>query len=591
MSAVARRSALALFLRRQLALRWKTIALAFGSLLGSIAMDLAAPWPIKIVVDHVLIGRTLPAPLSFLQPLIENGSTVTLVAMAAAIAGIALLSGAFAYLQTFLSARVGHELVFALRRELFAHLQRMSLAFHRRSRSGELMTKVTSDTTILRDALADWAVKAVAEVLLLVAVLGVMVAMNWRLALVVFVTLPLLFVLLLYLNRKIRLSAREQRRSEGRIVSRLNDVLSSIALVQAFGREDYEQARFEIDSAQSLEAGITSSRTAAAVSKAVGVVSAVGMAGTVLVGGLFAVRGALTPGELLIFIAYVNSLYKPIRDLGKLWAKFSRARVSAERIGELLDLEPAIRDSKDAVSVSRLQGDVEFDRVTFGYDGRKPVLDGVSFRIRAGEHVALIGPSGSGKSTLVGLMLRLYEPQAGVVRIDGRSLDAFTWDALRARIGIVLQDTVLVGATIRENISYGRPDASDEEILTAARQASAHGFIEAMPQGYDSVVGERGCTLSGGQRQRICLARTLIKRPDLLILDEATSAVDAFTAAAIQQAVETVNAGRTTIVIGHQFTTLTEFDRVLELRDGRVTDVTDRTRGIPTANLSRRSDA
>lgn len=591
MSAVARRSALALFVRSQLALRWKTIALAFGSLLGSIAMDLAAPWPIKIVVDHVLLGRTLPAALSFLQPLIDTGSTITLVAMATAIAGIALLSGAFAYLQTFLSARVGHELVFALRRELFSHLQRMSLAFHRRSRSGELMTKVTSDTTLLRDALADWAVKAVAEVLLLAAVLGVMVTMNWQLALVVFVTLPLLFVLLLYLNRKIRLSAREQRRSEGRIVSRLNDVLSSIALVQAFGREDYEQARFEIDSAQSLEAGITSSRTAAAVSKAVGVVSAVGMAGTVLVGGLFAVRGALTPGELLIFVAYVNSLYKPIRDLGKLWAKFSRAKVSAERIGELLDLEPAIRDSKDAVSVSRLQGDVEFDRVTFGYDGRKPVLDNVSFRIRAGEHVALIGPSGSGKSTLVSLMLRLYEPQAGVVRIDGRSLDAFKRDSLRARIGIVLQDTVLVGATIRENISYGRPDASDEEILTAARQASAHGFIETMPQGYDSVVGERGCTLSGGQRQRICLARTLIKRPDLLILDEATSAVDAFTAAAIHQAVETVNAGRTTIVIGHQFMALTEFDRVLELRDGHITDVTDLARDLSTASLSQGSDA
>lgn len=578
MSTDARRSALGRFLRAQLAQRWRTIALAFASLLGAIAMDLAAPWPIKIVVDHVLLGKALPDSPSFLQTLLAQGSTVTLVAMAGAIAGIALLSGAFAYLQTFLSARVGHELVFALRRELFSHLQRMSLAFHRRHRTGELMTKVTSDTTLLRDALSDWAVKAVAEVLLLTAVLAVMVSMNWQLALVVFVTLPLLFVLLLYLNRKIRLSAREQRRSEGRIVSRLNDVLSAIALVQAFGREDYEQARFEVDSAQSLEAGIVSSRTAAAVSKAVGVVSAVGMAGTVLVGGLFAVQGALTPGELLIFVAYVNSLYKPIRDLGKLWAKFSRAKVSAERIGELLDLEPEIRDAADAVAVTRLQGDVEFDRVTFGYDGRKPVLDGVSFRIRAGEHVALIGPSGSGKSTLVNLMLRLYEPQAGVVRIDGRSLDAYTRESLRARIGIVLQDTVLVGATIRENIGYGRPDATMAEIEAAARQASAHGFIETMPQGYESVVGERGCTLSGGQRQRICLARTLIKRPDLLILDEATSAVDAFTAAAIHQAVEGLNAGRTTIVIGHQYLALHEFDRVLELRDGRITDVTEHSR-------------
>jgi len=589
MSGAASESALRRFLGRQLRARWRTMAVAFGSLGGAIAMDLAAPWPVKIVVDHVLLAKPLPDGLAFLAPLLAAGPTATLVAMAGAIAGIALLSGAFAYLQTFLSARVGHELVYALRRELFDHLQRLSLAFHRRNRSGELMTKVASDTTILRDALSDWAVKAIAEVLLLAGVLTIMFVLEWRLALVVTATLPILFGLLAYLNRKIRLSAREQRRTEGRIVSRLNDVLSSIALVQAFGREDYERARFEIDSAQSLEAGIVSSRTSAAVSKAVGAVSALGLAGTVLAGGLLAVDGAITPGELLIFVAYVNSLYKPVRDLGKLWAKFSRARVSAERIGELLDREPEIRDAPDAIAATRLDGEIVFDRVSFAYDGGAPVLRDVSFRLRPGEHVALIGPSGSGKSTLVNLLLRLYEPQSGAVRIDGRAVQAYTRESLRSRIGIVLQDTVLAGATVRENIGYGRPGATDVEIETAARQASAHGFIETLPNGYDAVVGERGCVLSGGQRQRICLARTLIKQPDILVLDEATSAVDAFTAAAIQQAVGSLHAGRTTLVIGHKFPSFAAFDRVLELRDGAILDVTGAARAA-TARPSDRSD-
>ncbi|HZP88677.1 MAG TPA: ABC transporter ATP-binding protein [Burkholderiales bacterium] len=548
------------------------------SLGAAVLMDLLAPWPIKIVVDHVLLHHPLPHTLQWLQSLLAAGPVLALAALAASIALLALLSGVFAYAQSYLSAKVGHQIVYALRRELFSHLQRLSLSFHTRARSGELLTKVASDTNLLRDALADWAVKAVAEVLFVVGVLSVMFAMNWRLALVVLATLPLLFLMMMHLNRKIRLSARAQRKQEGRLVSRLNEVLSSISLVQAFGRESYEQARFDIESTNSLEAGLTSARTSAAVSKAVGVISALGMAGTVLVGGVMAVRNQLTPGELLIFIAYVSSIYKPIRDLGKLWAKFSRAQASAERVAEILSLDPEIRDRQDAKVAQQLRGDIEFRDVSFSYEGQPPVLDGASFRIHAGEQVALIGKSGAGKSTLVSLLLRLYEAQGGAVLIDGQPVNAYTRESLRQRIGILLQDTILTGATIRENIAYGRRDASEAQIEQAARQACAHGFIEALADGYDAVVGERGCTLSGGQRQRICLARALIKAPDVLILDEPTSAVDAFTAAVIDQAVSAAQLGKTLIVIGHQFASLQRFDRVLELIDGRVRDVTARYR-------------
>jgi ATP-binding cassette, subfamily B, bacterial len=558
--------------------RWGLLSAAFASLFGAIAMDLLAPWPLKVVIDHLLLGKALPAHLDVLQPLLALDATQALALLAGAIALIAVLSGVFAYLQTFLSARVGYELVYGLRRELFAHLQQLSLAFHTRTHSGELLTKVASDTTQIRDAFSDWALKFLADMLLLAGVLVIMFLMNWRLALVVAATLPVLFFVLRRMNRSITLSARAQRKQEGRIASRLNEVLSSMSLVQAFARESYEQARFDYESAQSMEAGLRNARVAAAVSKAVGIISAVGLAGTVFLGALFAMQGALTPGELLIFVAYVNALYKPVRDLGKLWAKFSRARASAERIGEILAIQPLQRDRADAIVARDLAGAIEFERVSFAYEGGEKVLDEVNVRIEAGEHVALIGGSGVGKSTLTTLLLRLYRPQDGVVRLDDRDIEGYTHDSIRQAVGIVLQDNVLVGASIKENIAYGKPDASAQEIEEAARLANAHEFISALPDGYDSIVGERGCTLSGGQRQRVCLARTLIRQPAILILDEPTSAVDAHSAALIDRTIAQARRGRTTLVVGHQFSSFEHFDRVLELRAGKLHDVTLRMR-------------
>ncbi|MEQ1882716.1 MAG: ABC transporter ATP-binding protein, partial [Burkholderiales bacterium] len=479
-------------------MRWRIALAAFG-LAGVTAAELAAPWPLKVVVDHILLAQTLPGHLAWLEGLFAMGINSALVAISASIAVIALAAGAFSYLQIYHSSRIGHELVHALRLQLFSHLQRLSLSYHFRAKGGEMLTRITSDTTLIRDLIADWLLNFAARILMVTGVLVIMFFLDWRLATGVFFTLPLLFCAMFLLNRKIRVAARSQRKQEGRLASRINEMLSSISLVQAFGRESYQDAGFAIDSGQSLEAGIINARVTASVSKSVALVAAIGTAGTVMAGAWLVLRGALTPGELLIFVAYVGSLYRPLRDLGKLSVKFSRAMASVERIEEILAREPDIVDLPGATEVPALRGDIAFENVTYAYDRASPVLRDVSFHIGAGQSVAIVGASGAGKSTILSLLLRLFDPQSGQILFDGLEIRQFRRDSLRTKIGVVLQDTLLFGSSIADNIAYGRPDASIAQIEDAARLAQAHDFIAALPDAYDTVLGERGLGLSGGQ--------------------------------------------------------------------------------------------
>jgi len=503
---------------------------------------------------------------------LAQGNWFALIMMAGAIGLIALLSGGFAYLQIYMTARVGHFITYRLRSALFAHLQRLSLTYHHQARSGELITKVASDTNLLRDVFAEWALTFAAHFIMVVAMLAIMFMLNWQLALVVATTLPPLLAVIYFLNRRVKASVRAQRRHEGAMASRLNEVLSSIALVQAFGRAHYEEERFRQEIEGNFESGIRTARNTGAITRAIALVSALGTAITVLVGARQVLAGSLTPGELLIFLAYVTSLYKPVRDLGRLSAKFSRAAVSAQRIGEILAAEPDVEDPPDALELTAPAGEIVFEDVTFGYRPDQPVLDRVSLRIAAGERVALVGPSGAGKSTLLSLLLRLYEPGGGRILIDGIDIRRYRRESLRRQIGIVLQENVLFGVSVRENIAYGNPAASDAEIETAARAARAHEFIVDLPDGYDTELGERGATLSGGQRQRICLARALVKQPAILVMDEPTSAVDARSARLIHESVARVHAGRTLLVIAHDYAEMARFDRILVLKDGRIVE-------------------
>jgi len=469
-------------------------------------------------------------------------------------------------------SQIGFRFAHSLRGTLFVHLQRLSLSFHTRMRSGELLTNITSDTNVLRDALIEFVLTFISEFLTLLGMIVIMVTVNWKLSLIVLAVSPVLVLLSLLRYRKIRDSARRQRRAEGQIAAKASEVLSSMHLVQAFGRESYEKERFENDSAEALKESVRTARLEAAAARAADLTVAVGTWAVVLVGSLQALRGQMTPGNVLVFAAYMNSMYTPIRNLAKLSSRISRAAVTAHRIGDVLDLEPEIQDAPHAIEAADLKGQIKFSNVSFAYQTGAPVLKNISVNVAPGQQVALLGKSGSGKSTLSALTLRLYDPQAGSVSIDGVDIRKYRLESLRREIGIVLQDSLLFATTVRENIAYGKLDATEQEIVAAARAANAHDFIMELENGYETVVGERGTTLSGGQRQRIAIARTFIRNMPILILDEPMTGLDVESESTVREALRRLMAGRTSILITHDMEAAADADLILLLADGRIVE-------------------
>lgn len=548
----------------------RDLVLAVLCMLGFTVTELLWPWPLKFVFDHVLLDRPVTGALAFLRPVLAWEQGPLLVAICAAMFALALIRGSFAYAQVFITTRVGFRLVCRLRSELFSQIQRLSLRFHTQARSGELLTKVTSDTAVLRDVFADWALMLAAHLLTLVGMIIVMTVMNPVLSFAVLATIPVLVAALVHQYGRTKKNARAQRKKEGAIAARLGELLTSVPLVQAFGRERFEQERFDAQNEQVLEESIRAARMDAATSRTVELVGAIGTITVVLLGSREVLAGRMAPGDVLIFLGYAANMYRPLRSIAKLSTKFSKAAVSAERIGEILQMEPEIKDRPGAVRPSRLRGEIALRHVSFGYGDGRDVLHDVSFSIAPGQRIALVGGSGAGKSTIVNLLLRLYEARSGSIAIDGVEVRDYERESLRREIGIVLQDALLLGATIEENIAYGCPDATSAEVERAAREAHAHDFIAALPEGYRTVIGERGVTLSGGQRQRISLARAIIKRPSILILDEPTAAVDSESERLIQHALRRVHVGKTMIVIAHRLSFIRDSDLILVLENGRI---------------------
>jgi ATP-binding cassette, subfamily B, bacterial len=413
--------------------------------------------------------------------------------------------------------------------------------------------------------------KFCSQVLSVLGMCVILLLMDLKLALIALATLPLLSFSLFHLYRKSKVSAKQQKQQDGKVAARMIEVLSAIPLVQAFGREGHEEERFDAVTSVSLRESIRVARLSAAASRSSEIITAVGTAAAVLYGALQVQNGDMMPGVLVLVVAYLNNFYKPLRSLAKFSTDFSKAMASADRLSEVLDIEPRIRDRADAVEAPPFRGEIAFRDVSFAYGEREDdVLRELSFTVAPGQRVALVGVSGAGKSTIGNLILRLYEPRRGAILVDGVDVQRYTRDSLRRQIGVVLQHSILFGSSVRDNIAYGNPEATDEQIQAAARAANADEFIRDLPQGYDALVGERGSTLSGGQQQRLAIARALIRDAPILILDEPMTGLDVESEAKVREALDRLMTGKTCIMMTHDLQSIADADQVLVLESGRL---------------------
>ncbi len=549
--------------------------------LGATASELLRPWPLKVVFDVILAPPEQAAPLVERLPWLGEDSALLLALTALSILLLAALNAVFGFGQAYLVASVGQRVSAAIRQRLYSHIQRLSHSFHDANRTGDLLYRLTSDIRMLQEILVNSILFLAERGLVLVGMLAVMLWMDWQLTVVALVALPVLALAVMRSSRQIKTAVRRQRRRESRISNVIAEKISAISLVQAFARQAHEDEAFARDNLDSAEAGIATSRLQEALMRGVQVILAAGTCAVIWFGVTRVQAGQITPGDLLVFAAYMKGLYKPIKRLARVSGRIARATVSGERILAILDIEPDIKDAPDAIAAPPFRGAIEFQDVAFAYRQGAPVLRGVNLRIEPGRTIALVGCNGSGKSTLASLLLRYYDPVLGSVRIDGVDVRRYKLASLREQISVVPQDTVLFHGTIRENIAYGRLDATQREIVAAARAANAHAFIERLPDGYDTVVGERGARLSGGQRQRIAIARAIVRDAPIVVLDEPTTNLDVMSEDAVREALLRLAAHKTCLVITHDFATVLDADRVYALRDGVLGEVEKplRTRG------------
>jgi subfamily B ATP-binding cassette protein MsbA len=485
---------------------------------------------------------------------------------------IALFGAISSYFEKYLTTSVGQWVMHDLRRVLYSHIQRLSLSFHDRKRTGDLISRVTSDIDAVQSFVSTVLLGILVNILTLVGMIAVMLYLSWEFTLIALLVAPALFFVVYHYTHRIKRASRAMRRQEGEVVNVLEEVLSSIRVVKAFAREDYEQKRFERESRESVERALEARNFKAKLPPIVEVIVAAGTCLVLWYGARLVLAGALTSGELLVFLLYLGKMYKPMRELSKMTDTISKAQVGWERIREVLENETQVRDLPRAKRAPRFKGEIEFDRVSFAYDGGPPVISELSLHIKPGQLAALVGPTGAGKTTIVSLLPRFYEANSGQIRIDGTDIRKYKQKSLREQISFVLQDTLLFRATVAENIAYGKPNAAREEIVRAARLANADEFIDRMDDGYDTMVGERGVTLSGGQRQRITIARAIIRDSPILILDEPSAGLDAESEKLVFDALGHLMEGKTSIVIAHRLATVRRADVIFVIDGGSVVE-------------------
>ena len=553
-----------------LAPRWRGLLLALGVLLLETVTSLAQPWPLALTIDYVLSDeQKLPGSV----PGFLRDEALLLAGIAFLIVLIFTLTRTVAAFRRFLLQKLGQQTVFDMREALYAKVHALGLDYHGGRRTGDTITRVTSDVKEVRSLLVDSVVEVLSSTLILIGMLVVMIWLNWQLTLFALLTVPFLFIAVRRYRRSLIERMRVVRTREGAIASVVQEAITGIRAVKIFGREDDEMERFRTESRESLSASVDSSLIEAKFSTVLGVVGGLGTALVTYFGARQVMSGALSIGDLTVFVAYLGLFLSPLWALSRQANQIGKSLVSGERIIELLNAEPSVKQSPSARPAPRFAGRVTFDGVSFAYDGEAgDVLRGVGFDVEPGSRVALVGVSGAGKTTITSLIARLYDPREGRVLIDGEDIRDFTLKSLRDSVTFVPQEPMLFRATVAENISYGRPDATREEVEHAAERAGADGFIQGLPDGYDELLSERGESLSGGQRQRISIARAMLRESPILILDEPQSGLDAEVAGAVEESWRALTEGRTTFVIAHELRLVRNVDRILVLAEGRVAE-------------------
>ncbi len=548
--------------------RTKEFVMPFLSRL-SFAMLLVIILGILGLQGPVIIGRVVDLVQT------ETGTYDQLHRLVALYVGLQIVIAVLRYTQTYVMSWTGQHMLYSIRKKLFVHLQDLGLDFYDRLQAGRIMSRVVNDVESINHLLAGGSLNLLSDFVNIFGIIYIMLRLNARLAMVTFVTLPLLFFTVYFLQSRLTRAYHKTRRKLADIAANLQESISGMKITQAFSREDQNADRFNDTNRENFQAQMEAARLHAVFFPLVDIISTIGVGLVYYYGGMRMSLGdaAVTIGTITIFVNYTNRLFWPIRNLVEVWNWVLQAAVSSERVFEVLDTEPNVQDKPEAVELPSVRGHVQFRDITFGYDPSLPVLHNVNIEAKPDETIALVGPTGAGKSSVINLLCRFYDVQGGAVLVDGHDVRDVTIQSLRRNLGIVLQDTVLFSGTIRENIRYGRLDATDEEVEEAAKVVGAHDFIMRQPDGYDTEVRERGSRLSVGQRQLLAFARALLANPRILILDEATSSVDAYTELLIQRALEKLFKGRTSIVIAHRLSTIRNADRIYVIDRGKVVEV------------------
>lgn len=549
----------------------KWLLIVFIAMSVATLMDIATPWPLKIIIDNVIDHQPLPSWLTWIKVFSIGKNKMALAAAAAITLIVITIVGAVAsYINSFYTESVAQYVANDVRLQVYHHLERLSFGFYDTHQVGKILSTITSDVSTMQDFVSTTLLSILIDAMTILGILALMFYINWSFALIAIAVTPFLLVFVFRLKKSVKKSVREVRQDESAVVALLQQDLESIKVINAFGTQNIEEARLKKASMETVNAALKARRLKALVSPVVNVVVTICVAIVLWKGSTLVMTGVMTIGALTILLSYLAKFFGPVKDLAKMTNAVAQATVAMERIQQLLDTDDIIPEKTTAAEPAAFKGEIVFDNVTFGYNCDNTVLRNVNIKIDPGQRIGICGQTGCGKSTIASLVPRFYDPLAGKVLIDGVDVADYKLEGLRKQIGFVLQDTVLFYGTISENIAYGKPGATKEEIINAARLANAEEFIIKMNHGYDTQVGERGITLSGGQRQRIGIARAIIRNAPILILDEPTASLDTESEKIVMEALELLMKGRTVITIAHRLSTIQDSDKIIVIKDGSI---------------------